>query len=78
MGRQPNAARPDRPAGPLKMRDIARIAGVSIATISRVLHDSPLVDTDTTQRVQSIIRDLNYIPNTIGAASSRAKAVFTD
>ncbi|HWT66540.1 MAG TPA: LacI family DNA-binding transcriptional regulator [Terracidiphilus sp.] len=56
------------------MRDVARIAGVSIATISRVLHDSPLVDPTTAQRVQSIIRDLNYIPNTTGTALKSGKS----
>jgi DNA-binding LacI/PurR family transcriptional regulator len=54
--------------GPLKMRDIANIAGVSTATISRVLHNSSLVDADTAQRVREIIRKNNYIPNATGTA----------
>jgi LacI family transcriptional regulator len=52
--------------GPLKMRDIARIAQVSIATISRVLHNSPLVDETTAKRVRAIIKRHNYVPNSTG------------
>lgn len=54
--------------GPLKMRDIAALAGVSTATISRVLHNSPLVDPETAANVRTIIRRANYVPNTTGTA----------
>ena len=63
---------PRKPAssesGPLKMRDIARIAGVSTATISRVINNSDRVDRQTAERVRSIIQALNYIPNSTGTA----------
>ena len=44
-------------------RDIAEIAGVSQATVSRALRNSPLVREETRKRVQQIARDLNYIVN---------------
>jgi LacI family transcriptional regulator len=50
------------------MRDIARIAGVSTATISRVINNSDRVDRQTADRIRSIIQDLNYIPNSTGTA----------
>jgi len=59
---------PDRPSGPLKMRDIATLAGVSTATVSRVLHNSPLVDPKTAEAIQRIIKKANYIPNNTGKA----------
>jgi LacI family transcriptional regulator len=46
------------------MREIAKLAGVSSATVSRVINGSSLVTDETTQRIQKIIKDLNFVPNT--------------
>ena len=40
--------------------DIAHRAGVSQATVSRVLRGSPLVNADTRKRVEDAVRELNY------------------
>jgi DNA-binding LacI/PurR family transcriptional regulator len=48
-------------------RDIADIAGVSQATVSRALRDSPLVRKETRDRVQQIARELNYYVNRYAA-----------
>ncbi|HEX4310001.1 MAG TPA: LacI family DNA-binding transcriptional regulator [Acidobacteriaceae bacterium] len=47
----------------ISMREIAKLAGVSSATVSRVINGSDLVTTETTQRIQKLIRDLNFVPN---------------
>ncbi|MCL6454593.1 MAG: LacI family transcriptional regulator [Alicyclobacillus sp.] len=44
-------------------RDVARLAGVSPATVSRVLNDSGYVAPDVRDRVQRAIAELNYVPN---------------
>ncbi len=46
------------------MREIAKLAGVSSATVSRVINGSTLVTEETTRRVQKIIDDLEFVPNT--------------
>lgn len=46
------------------MREIAKLAGVSSATVSRVINGSKLVTKETTLRIQKIIDDLNFVPNT--------------
>jgi DNA-binding LacI/PurR family transcriptional regulator len=44
-------------------RDIAEIAGVSQATVSRALRNSPLVRKETRDRIQEIAKELNYFVN---------------
>jgi DNA-binding LacI/PurR family transcriptional regulator len=48
---------------PLNIRQIAKLAGVSNATVSRVINGSDLVTPETTQRIQQIIQELNFVPN---------------
>ena len=50
------------------MTDVARLAGVSYQTVSRVLHDSPQVRRDTRDRVLAAIRKLDYRPNSVAQA----------
>lgn len=51
--------------------DVARRAGVSTATVSRVLHGQDLVRESTRVRVQKAIEELGYIPD--GAAQSLSR-----
>jgi len=50
------------------IKDVAREAGVSVATVSRVFNDSAVVSEPTRQTVRSVAERLNYWPN--GAARS--------
>jgi len=50
------------------MTDVARVAGVSYQTVSRVLHNSPLVRGETRERVLAAIRELDYRPNSVARA----------
>ncbi|MEU1268733.1 substrate-binding domain-containing protein [Streptomyces sp. NPDC005799] len=45
------------------MADVARLAGVSHQTVSRVLHDHPNVRAATRDRVLAAVRELGYRPN---------------
>ncbi len=56
----------DRPSGRAPtIKDVARLAGVSFATVSRVVNDSKPVDHTTRQRVLHAIETLNYVPNSL-------------
>ncbi|MET1052972.1 MAG: LacI family DNA-binding transcriptional regulator, partial [Mycetocola sp.] len=45
------------------MHDVARVAGVSIKTVSNVINDHPHVSTQVRERVRDAIRELDYRPN---------------
>jgi LacI family transcriptional regulator len=42
------------------IRDVARLANVSVATVSRILNDKPDVSEETRQRVLAVIEELGY------------------
>lgn len=48
----------------MTIKDVAKRAGVGIATVSRALHGSPLVSPETAARVRKVIEELGYRPNT--------------
>ncbi len=59
------------------IRDVAVAAGVSIATVSRVINGSNMVAAPTAARVRDAIRRLNYVPNALAQAlSSRGSHVL--
>jgi len=65
-----------RDAGRLAtIADVAALAGVGVATVSRVLNGGSMVREATRQRVQSAIEDLNYRPNTIARSLSLGRAM---
>jgi LacI family transcriptional regulator len=51
---------------PTTIRDVARHAGVSIATVSRVMRDSQTVRPDTRDRVLAAAHELEYTPSQLG------------
>jgi LacI family transcriptional regulator len=55
------------------MRDVARVAGVSAKTVSRVFNDDPHVTEETRERVRWAMQKLDYVPNLL-ARSFRAGA----
>lgn len=55
----------------VSIKDVARIAGVSDKTVSRVVNREPNVTQDTIEKVQSAIDALGYIPN-LAARSIRS------
>ncbi len=50
------------------IKEVARKANVSIATVSRVLNGSDSVKEKTKRRVMSVVGELNYVPHAIGRA----------
>ncbi len=57
---------------PYKMKDIAKMAGVSIASVSNAINNSRNVKEDTKKKILKIVQELNYKPN-LNASSLKTK-----
>jgi len=59
------------------IRDVARLAGVSHQTVSRVLNDHPSLRAETRVRVEAVMAELNYRPNPAARAlvTSRSRII---
>ena len=53
---------------PMTMKDIAKEFGISVATVSRALKDSPRISEERRKAIQQYAREHNFYPNIIGAA----------
>jgi len=47
------------------IKDVARLAGVSISTVSRVINDSKPVSKEVREKVQEVIEETGYRPNDV-------------
>src|SRR6266700_5796789 len=61
-------------AAALTLKDIAREAGVSLATVDRVLHNRPGVRPDTVRRVKETIARNAFQPHVAAAELARGRA----
>jgi len=55
---------PNLKIGQATIDDVARSAGVSTATVSRVLNSAGMVAEQTSRRVLKAVRELGYVPQT--------------
>lgn len=60
-----------------KIQDVARLAGVSVSTVSRAFRDDTMIQEETRQRVLSVAKEMGYYPNLLarGLKSSKNKMV---
>lgn len=57
---------PPAPRRPARIKDVAELAGVSLKTVTNVVHQRPNVAPETRARVEAAIRRLDYRPSLIG------------
>ena len=74
----PDDGEPDLASGRApNIRDVARLAGVSYQTVSRVLNDHPSLREETRSRVREVIERIGYRPNPAARAlvTSRSRTI---
>ena len=47
----------------MKSKDIAKLAGVSRSTVSKVVNNYPGIPNETRQKILKVIKENNYVPN---------------
>lgn len=57
----------------ITMKDVARVAGVSVGTVSRVINNEPGVKEATLEKVNAAIKELNYIPDVYARGMKKNK-----
>lgn len=56
------------------IKDVARAAGVSTSTVSRIINNNPLISAETRERTLKVMKELNYVPNSMARGLSNQKA----
>ncbi|QMS84796.1 LacI family DNA-binding transcriptional regulator [Candidatus Xianfuyuplasma coldseepsis] len=55
------------------IKDVARKAGVGIATVSRVINNSGYVKQSTREKIEKVIQEIGYVPNEIARSMLKQK-----
>lgn len=58
----------------MTIKDIAKISGVSVSTVSRVLNNHPDVSENVRHKVMAVVEEYNYIPNNSARALGQSKS----
>ncbi|MFL0374283.1 LacI family DNA-binding transcriptional regulator [Paenibacillus amylolyticus] len=56
------------------IKDVAQLAGVSVATVSRVINDRGYVHADTRKKVEDAVKALNFSPNEVARSLYKRKS----
>lgn len=56
------------------IREVAKLAGVSVATVSRTLNNSGYVSESTRKRVEKAVKELNFYPNEVARSLFQKKS----
>ena len=62
----------------ITIKDVAKAAGVSVSTVSKILNNSGSISQNTINRVNSVITELHYTPNSraVSFAKGSTKSII--
>ena len=58
----------------IKMKDVAKAAGVSVTTVGRVLHNNGYVAADKREKIEAVIKELGFVPNKLAQGLKRQES----
>ena len=58
----------------IRIKDIAEKSGVSVGTVDRVLHNRPNVSKSAREKVEAVLKNINYQPNMYASALAYNKS----
>ncbi len=74
MTRPPNSS--TKPLATTRMADVARVAGVSVMTVSRALKPGTKVAIGTRERILQTVREMGYVPDLLAGGLSSKRSGF--
>ena len=60
--------------GKVRIKDIAEQSGVSVGTVDRILHNRPNVSKTAREKVEKVLKEINYQPNMYASALAYNKS----
>ena len=64
----------NKESGKIRIKDVARLAGVSVGTVDRVLHGRPNVSSAAKEKVEKALKEMDYQPNVYASALAYNKS----
>ena len=58
----------------VRIKDIAEKSGVSVGTVDRILHNRPNVSKSAREKVEKVLKEINYQPNMYASALAYNKS----
>ena len=58
----------------VRIKDIAEKSGVSVGTVDRILHNRPNVSKVAREKVEKVLKEINYQPNVYASALAYNKS----
>lgn len=58
----------------ITIKDIAKLCGVGVSTVSRAMNNHPDINEETKQKIMEVIKDYHYVPNNSARNLKRADA----
>lgn len=59
---------------PITIKDVARICGVGVSTVSRAINNHPDINPETKDRIMQVIKENHYVPNNSARNLKRSEA----
>ena len=60
----------------ITIKEVAKLCGVGVSTVSRAINNHPDINPETKQKILDIIKEYNYVPNNSARNLKRADSKY--